>query len=210
MSSLGDSPVPLRHSRDRKGKDRITLATSWWPIQLDSGQARRLSAALSEWASTSDAGAPHEHGTEWEASPETRKRWRRVELLTRVGLIGAILLVITAIGTTAVASSTSTDISLNYEVSGGNSSVWLVSLCQNHTVTLRGGGQSWDCSLVLFNNAFETHVLDGVTVQNARLTGSAAWPLVVPPLNFVPLTIVGDTPYFGGTQNVTITISVGP
>lgn len=210
MSNLGDSPIPLRHSRDRSGKSRITLATAWWPIQLNGDQARRLSAALSEWADRSDAGGSLEPGTTWQASPETRQRWRRVELLTRVGLVVAILLVMGVVGTTALATSTSTSIDVNYTLAGGNSSLWLVSLCQNHTVTLRGGGQAWDCSLVLFNNDFQTHILDSVVVHNARLTSSGTWPLIVGPLEFVPLTIVGETPYFGGTQNVTISITVGP
>lgn len=209
MSSLGDSPVPLRHGKDRHGKAHITLATGWWPVQLDSDQARRLSAALGEWAGHAEEDRPLVHGTVWEARADTRMKWRRVEILTRSLLAAGIVLLLVAVGTTAIGTSTTTQLTLHYSVQGQSTSVWIVSVCQNKTVTIRGGGQAWDCSFVLFNNDFANNVIENVQITNAVLSTQQSWPLLVGPVQFVPLTLVGHTPFFGGPQNVTIEVTVG-
>lgn len=190
----------------RSGTERISIASRWRGIRLDPEEARRLSRALDEEAAEAEARLPP---GSWEGEDRALRGWKRLEAASRLGLVAGIVLIVAASAVVAYAGSTTTTLQLGYTVSGASAPHWQVTLCNNASVVMKGGGQSWDCSLVIFNNDFTTHTLQGISIQGGDLSTPPTLPLKVPFLSFVALTVVGKTPYFGGTENVSVSVYVG-
>lgn len=209
MTALQSSPLPLRNRRDRKGRFHLFLGTGWRPVQLTPEEAEELSTALHEWAESTHGGYPPPPPPGWIGGSRAIARWRRAERATKALLIAGILVCVGLIGIVAYTHEVTTTLSFSYTVQGPSAQVWNVTPCRTTPLVMTGGGESWDCSVVLWNVALANNSIQGVSVSGAGLDMANPLPIVVLPLNFIPFTVVGHTPTFGGTQNVNITIIVG-
>lgn len=209
MSPLQSSPLPLKHRPRGKGPPHLVVGTGVWPLHLTPEEADRLGSVLHEWAAGTQSPSPPSHPPGWHAEPRALGRWRRRETVTRVALVVGILFCAGLVGTVGYARSTTTTLSFSYVLSGPSAIFWNVTMCRNTPTEVAGGGQAWDCSMVLWNADLTNNSVEYVSVAGAGIDNANTLPFVVLPLNFMAFTIVGHTPTFGGTQNVVVTIDVG-
>lgn len=209
MTALQSSPLPLKDRRDRRGGAHLQMGTGWLPVELTPKEADDLGLALHEWAVSAADGSSTPPPPGWQADPRKLGRWRRSERLTMVALVVGIVVCVGVMGAVAVSRTTSTTLTFSFTVSGPSATIWNVTPCRTTPLVITGGGESWDCSVVLWNVDLINNSIQGVSVSNGLLETPNALPYVVLPLNFVPFTIAGQTPMFGGTQDVQVSIVVG-
>lgn len=209
MAAIEGSPLPLKHVRDHRGRGRLKLATGGLPARLSPQEARQLAGALQEWATRAESSPPPPPGWSWKGSAAARARGRRGELVVGSFLVASILLGLSFLAFSVTTREAETTLSFTYAVVGPSAQDWNVTPCRSGPTQVQGGDTAWFCSMVLWNAVPANGSISAISISNGHLSTTVDLPQTVLAFNFEPITVVGQTPQFGGSQNVQITITVG-